>query len=611
MGKKQLFKDFPDITTSVWEEKIHADLKGADYQKKLVWKSDEGIPVKPYYREEDLDGLEYLESIGAMKNPTEAPNGWLICQEIFPGKNTKEANSRIRSALKGGAQAIRIQLPQGKVPDLKLLKELLRDIPLGETELHFHGCMGADALYDSLCSLAASKGLNPNSLHGSLGADPLGTMAKTGLHIGSLENIGKLAEKVKTSSPGMRVIEVQGALIQNAGATLVEELAFAMAMASEYMEILTSRNIDPLSAQDSLQLVLSSGSNYFMEIAKIRAARILWATIATAYGIDASEAKIAIHSISSEWNMTLYDPHANMLRGTTEAMSSILGGADMVSVLPYDYPYDKGSEFSDRIARNVQIILREESHFDRVADPSSGAYYIENLSDSIGEKAWELFRETELKGGFQKAFETGWIQELVLASRRKKADRAASGKGRILGTNSFPNFDELILRNLDATVLPEEGDENLSDITPLKPFRLSEQFESVRLRTERSKKRPRVLLLKLGKPAWMTARATFAGNFFACAGYEIINPTPFDTAEGGIAFARSNDFDIVVLCSSDDAYDELAPAVQKALGGKSIVVVAGYPADSIESLQKAGIKHFVHMKSNLLETLNSFNDILL
>ncbi|MCP4647054.1 MAG: methylmalonyl-CoA mutase small subunit, partial [bacterium] len=276
-----------------------------------------------------------------------------------------------------------------------------------------------------------------------------------------------------------------------------------------------------------------------------------------------------------------------------------------------DHPYGTGSEFSDRIARNVQIILREEAYFDRVSDPASGSYYIENLTDSMAEKAWDLFCEVESMSGFRKAFEAGWIQEKVLASRAKKTERSSTGRGHILGTNAFPNFNELILDQLKEFTNADEADEYTGSLIPLKPFRLSSLFEELRLETERSPRRPKVLLFKYGHPAWMTARASFSGNFFATAGYEIVDRPPFSTVEKGIAYCNAEDFDIVVLCSSDEAYGESAPSVQKALHEKSIVVVAGYPTDSIETLRKAGIEHFIHMKSKLLETLTSFNKKIL
>jgi len=610
-GTKRLFSEFPEITTSMWEEKITSDMKGEDYKKKLVWNSDEGISVKPFYRQEDIDLLDYLEGIGNLKDRSDTPNGWLICQQLTPGKKIQKTNRRIKAALKGGAQAIRLQLSEARFSEVPFLEELFDGISLRETELHFGGCPGTDALYSSLCTVASGKGYESSDLKGCLGADPLGKMAETGIPIASFENLGKLVKEVKDSSPEMKVIEVHGSLIQNASSNLVEELAFSMAMASEYMDILTDRGIDPLTAQEALLFYLGSGPNYFMEIAKLRAARILWVKVAEAYGVETSSARIRIHSVSSQWNMTLYDPHVNMLRGTTEAMSSILGGADLVNVLPYDYPNGKGSAFSDRIARNVQIILREEAYFDQVADPASGSYYIESLTDSLAEKAWDLFCEVESMGGFRKAFAAGWIQDKAEASRKKKTDRASSGRGRILGTNAYPNFHELNLHELIASPKIAAMDITGSTFRPLQAFRLSWPFERLRLETERSEKRPRVLLFKYGNPVWMTARATFAGNFFACAGYEIVDPSPFNTLNEGLSFACSGNFDIVVLCSSNDVYSRTAPAIQKALSGISIVVIAGNPADSIDELKKAGLEHFIHREINVLQTLTSFNKALL
>jgi methylmalonyl-CoA mutase len=608
---KQLFAEFPEIPMSMWEEKIRADLKGADYLKKLVWNSDEGIPVKPFYRAADIEKLNYLEGIGTLKNPAAKPNGWLICQQISPMGDFRDANARIRDALQGGAQAIRIQLSHTRLPDVPLLEELLEGVSLRDSEWHFGGCLGADALYNALCKLAAQNGTKLTELKGSLGADPLGTMAETGIPIASFENLGNLVKKVLESSPEMRVIEVHGSLIQNASSDLVDELAFSMAMATEYMSILTDQGIDPLSAQDALLFYFGTGPNYFMEIAKLRAARILWAKIAGAFGVETSRARIRIHSVSSQWNMTLYDPYVNMLRGTTEAMSAVLGGADLVNVLPYDYPNGKGTMFSNRLARNVQIILREEAYFDKVADPASGSYYIENLTDSVAEKAWDLFRRVETMGGFSKAFAEGWIQERAAASKKKKTDRASSGKGRILGTNAYPNFHELNLNQLIPSPRKLERDHSGSTMKPLETFRLSQPFEKLRLETEASEKRPRVLLIKYGDPAWMTARATFAGNFFACAGYEIVDQSPFPNVEEGIAFAAAGAYEIVVLCSSNEVYLDTAPAVRKALAGKSIVVIAGYPADDIAALKEAGLEHFIHRDSNVLQTLMSFNKALL
>ncbi len=530
-----MFYEFPQVSTEAWEEKIRADLKGADYQKKLVWNTDEGIPVKPYYRAEDLDGLGFLENTRLLRPAGSVANSWTICQDLVPGRDPVEANHRIRLALKGGAQAIRIRLEDTPAPGKDFLDRLLEGVPLGETEILFHGYLGVDALYHHLLDLAKQRGIKPVNLNGCMGADPLGKMASTGIPAASFANLARFVRETRENSPGLRFIEVNGSMIQNAGSTLTGELGFSLAMANEYLAILTGQGVDPQDAVQSMHLSLASGSNYFMEIAKIRAARILWNKICEGYGLAPASNGIRIHSTSSEWNMTLYDPYVNMLRGTTEAMSSILGGADLITVLPYDYPCGNGNTFSDRVARNVQIILRDEAHFGTVADPSAGSYYIESLTGSIAEKAWELFRETEARGGFRKALETGWIQEKVMASKQKKLDRLASGRGNLLGTNAYPDFNETIFnqqKKRDHVELPE------SPLVPLRPFRAASMFEEIRLATEQSKKRPGVFLFKYGNPAWVTARAAFSTNFFACAGYEIMDQPAFDSIEQGIEAAR-------------------------------------------------------------------------
>ncbi len=614
-----LFDEFPGVSTSMWEEKIIRDLKGADFRKKLFRSTDGGIGIKPFYRAEDIAELDYLDHSRYLKPPGNAPNGWKICQDIFLSEDLKEANTRIRSALKGGATAIRIGLNDSTMINTELISSILEDIPLDKTEIYFSGSLSADTLYDTIRELAIKNGVDPVHLTGSPGADPLGKMASTGIPIASFENLGRLVRRVKGTSPGMNVIDISGSLFHNAGSTLVEELAISLAMANEYMALLTSGGTDALQVSQSMILNLCAGPDYFMEIAKLRSARILWGKIMEAYGIKPVDGRIRIHSTSSEWNMTRYDPHMNILRGTTEAMSAILGGADILSILPFDYPYKKGNGFSDRIARNVQNILREEAYFDRVADPGSGSYYIESLTDSIGEKAWDLFREIESRGGFIKSFESGWIQEKVMASRKKKTDLASTGEGKLLGTNSFPDFNEMILGNLDrgedSETDPGPGpgsDPGPSEgpLKPVSPFRLASDFERLRLDTERSGKRPVVYLFKYGDHGWRTARAQFSANFFACAGYEIIDLPAPDTVEAAIEKAKEANADIVVLCSSDETYTQLAPALTGALNKKTIIVVAGYP-ESADKLRKSGIEHFIHMKSHLLETLTKFNRLVL
>jgi methylmalonyl-CoA mutase len=606
LGEK-LFSGFPPVTTKEWAERISADLKGTGFRDDLFRKTEEDIPVKPFYRREDLEGLKHLELTGSLKPAGREPNSWSICQDIFPGSSSREANTWIRTAIEGGADAIRIHLKDSPPPDRDFIETLFAGVPISETEILFQDYLGADAIYEHLLKMISGRNEDPLNLNGCLGADPLGKMVSTGIPVASMENIGRLTRKVSETSPGMRVIDVNGTLFQNAGSTLAEELAFTLAMASDYLAILTSKDLTAGEAISSLQLSMATGPDYFMEIAKLRAARILWEYICEGYGSEPLSGKVTIHSTSSGWNMTLYDPHANILRGTTEAMSSILGGADLVTVLPFDHHYGNSSVFSDRIARNVQIILREESYFGRVSDPSSGSYYIENLTDSIAGKAWDLFRETESRGGFRKSFESGWIQQQVTASRRKKLEKYASGSKHILGTNAFPRFNEKILDKLSQD---HPGEAYEPAVQPLTPFRVASVFEEIRVETERMTERPKVLLFRYGNPAWMTARANFSGNFLACAGYEILDTPAFRTIEEGIKASRKASPHILVLCSSDDSYITMAPPVLESMKDRAIVAVAGYPRDDLDELRKAGIEHFIHVGSHLLNTLRQFNALL-
>lgn len=605
---KKLFSEFPDITTEEWKEKIRADLKDRDAIQRLTQMSEEGIEVKPFYRKEDVEPMAYLQQVKNLKKSGDASNDWSICQDIFTGKDLDITRQHINEAVKGGAEAIRLHFPFNANDSIQSLNTLLGDLSFSDTQILLQGNMRADAIYQLLTELASKKGGSRSDLRGCLGADPIGFMVNTGFPLASMDNLAQLVKEASQQSPTLRVINICGASIQNAGSTLVEELAFSLAIASDYLSALASKGLDPRMVQDALQLNMAVGPDFFMEIAKLRAARILWGSLASAYGVDPSRATVTIHSTSSSWNMTLYDPHVNMLRGTTEAIASILGGTDLLSVLPFDYRYGESSSFSDRIARNVQLILQEEAYLNRVADPASGSYFIENLTNSICDKSWELFREVETMGGFRKAFEVGWIQERVNRSKRKKLEKFSTGEGILVGTNAFPDFNEVLLKQALAQ---DNHSGQQTSFEPLLPFQPSGPFEKVRMATRNSKKNPSVFLFKYGPPAMAQARASFSGNFFACAGYNILDPSHITSIKEGINMAKETKAEIVVLCSTDDLYEELAAEVCHNADDRSLVVIAGYPAQKMEKLKALGIEHFIHRKSNLLEKLEEFNSILL
>ncbi len=350
-----------------------------------------------------------------------------------------------------------------------------------------------------------------------------------------------------------------------------------------------------------------------MEIAKLRAARLLWAQIVKAYNpADEESAKMIAHSETNTYNKTVYDPYVNMLRTQTEAMSAALGGAHSITVLPFNAIYEDTTEFSERIARNQQLLLKEESHIDKIADPSAGSYYIESLTDSIADQAWKLFLEIQEKGGFIAAFKEGFIQNEIKTMAAKRDQNIALRRENLLGTNQFPNFTEKVTKELDASVFqPADYTEDGAEVETLKPYRGAQAFEMLRYKSDvysKENKRPVAFMITIGNLAFRKARAQFSCNFFAVAGFEVIDNNGFKTIDEGITAAKAKNADIVVLCSSDDEYAVLAPEAAEKLNNE-ILVIAGNPACKAE-LEEKGITNFIHVKSNILEELKEYQNKL-
>lgn len=607
----KLFKDFPEISSKEWKEKVTTDLRGADFDKKLVWRTTEGFKVLPYYLKEDVNSLKNTNS-----EPSEFPytrgsrkdNNWMIRQNFMVSDQPEEANINAHAALQKGADAIGFQLSDEAVADPTFIASLLSGLPLAETCLHLTGLQDPVGFYEQLCIYLDAENLDAASLNGSMGVDPFGALSLEGeLDDTSFSAFADLVLLAAKKTPSFRIIGVNPCLFQDGGSTISQELGFGLSMANEYMDQLASHGCSTEQAMNTMLFSFASGPNYFMEIAKLRAARWLWSLICKEWGIPEEKIKMTIHSQTAKWNLSVYDPYVNVLRSTTEAMSASLAGANVISVHPYDAAFKEENEFSGRIARNLQIILKEEAYFDKVGDPAAGSYYIETLTDQLAGQAWQIFQELEKAGGFLEGFKKGMIQDRIADSLNAKKERVAARKDSILGVNQYPNFNEMILDQ--ATLAPSEKAGETS-YKALGQYRIAEDFEALRMQTEKSGKRPKVFLLKYGDPAWMTARAMFAGNFFAVAGYEIIDTPGFDSIEEGIEAATESGAEIVVLCSSDKAYAEVGKTVHEAIHNSSETVIAGYPKECIEDLQSAGIKHFIHVRTNLLSELKSFQKLL-
>ena len=617
--EQKLFAEFPPVSTEQWESVIAVDLKGADYEKKLVWRTAEGFNVRPYYRAENLDGIKYLGSqCGEFPyvRGTGKDNNWRIVQTIEVGC-PKEANAQATVLLTKGVESIGFVIGDKEFSAADL-DTLLSGISVKNTELVFSGC-ATKKVAGLFIDKMDKEGVDPETVRASFVLDPIvkkltlkGTMACKNGQCKGFENLASLISK-GAAYKRIRFVNVSGEIFHNSGSTFVQDLAFTLAAGHEYVVKLMEQGLSVDQVAPALRFSMAISSNYFMEIAKFRAARLLWANIMAPYNPSRGCAsKMKVHAVTSKWNMTVYDPYVNMLRGTTEAMSAAVSGVHSIEVLPFDTPYEKPTDFSARIARNVQLLLKEESHFNQVCDAAGGSYYIENLTNSIAEQAWNLFRQVEEKGGYIAAFEAGFIQDQVEASAAKKNSNIATRRETLLGTNQFPNFNEVADEAITEDVVTGKStckcgcaSQAADGVRPLKPYRGAMAFEQMRLKVDRSGKQPKAFMLTCGALAFARARAQFSCNFFACAGIRVQDNTYFKSVEEGVKAALEAKAEIVVICAADDDYATLAPEAFKLLGDTAIFVVAGAPACK-EELEAQGIKNFISVRNNVLETLQYY-----
>jgi len=614
----KLFPEFPPVTKQQWEEIIAKDLKGADYEKKLIWKTHEGIAVKPYYLSEDIEQFSFLNSqpgkFPYLRGVNKTANQWLVRQDIFV-ESHKVANEKALDAIARGADSIGFEFEDDFQINEDELSLLLQGIDLTKTEINFVALHGTPVVLPVLQKFVEKTRINPAEVKASVTVDPLGLLLLRGNFCISenevFDTVSKVVNTNKNIFSRLRIIAVRADHYTNCGANSVQELGFALSQAVEYMHQLTERGVNAEIVARSIKFVFGIGSNYFMEIAKLRAARFLWAKIMDSYQVNhGCPSKMKIHSVTSLWNHSVYDPHVNMLRSTTEAMSAALGGANSISVLPFNATYEKTNPLSERAARNTQLILKEEAYFNQVADPSAGSYMIESLTKSIIDEAWKLFMQVDEAGGFLKAFKAGLIQKQINESAQKKYNDIATRRDTILGVNQFPNFKEKTSQyNASFLNIYNQKVEVEKLGEPLKPFRGAMAFEEVRSKTDQLAKRPEAFMFAFGNLSMQRARAMFACNFFACGGFETIDNQGFKSLEEGIQAVLERKPEFTVICSSDEEYATIVPEIFSKIKDMTQVVVAGAPA-CMEELKSVGIQHFIHIRSNLLETLQKFQATL-
>lgn len=609
-NSKKLFQEFVAPTTQEWLDKIQVDLKGADFQKRMVWRTNEGFNVQPFYRREDVEKLQTPDSLPGefpfVRGNKKLDNEWYVRQNIT-ANSAAEANAKALDVLNKGVTSLGFAIPKTELSE-EYVDTLLNNIVCDCVELNFVTCKRCSLkLAEILVAYFDKKGYNKENIVASIDWDPIEKTVMKGKDVDFLwEYAPKLIETVK-DYPNFCVISVNSVSLNNSGAYIVQELGYSLAWGAEYIQQLVDAGVEPTLAAKKIKFNMGISENYFMEIAKFRAARMLWAEIVKQYEPKCDCAcKMIVNAETSSYNMTVFDAYVNMLRTQTESMSAALAGVHSIVVTPFDAAYETPNEFSERIARNQQLLLKEECHFSTVVDPSAGSYYIEELTSSLAKEAWKIFLAIEEQGGFMAAAKAGVIQDDINATNEKRHLHAAQRKEFILGTNQFPNFIENSEGKMNEAACCNCGCDETAAYKSVCASRLAADFEALRLATEKAEKQPVAFMLTIGNLVWRQARAQFSTNFLACAGYKVIDNLGFNTVEEGVDAAMAAGADIIVICSSDEEYAEYAVPAYKYLDNKAIFVVAGAPACADE-LKAAGIENFIHVKVNQLDTLKAFN----
>ncbi len=648
-----LFDEFPPTATAEWEEKIQDDLGRSNVEDVLNWDAIDGLSLPGYLRREDLDDVAHVDPdapASPLADGDDTPaNDWKVRQNLAH-PDPAEANRLARSALRRGATAlglVRPPLQPGREFGLTTetiadLRTVLDDVPLNDVSLHLDGGAASPVLFTALQEIASAR--DADELTGSVGYDPVGALAAGTIRDASaaFELADDLAAVDRPAS--FRTLTVDLRPYHEAGASVVQELAFGLGALSDTLAPLLERG-HPLSALlPRLQFTVAVSTSYFVEIAKLRALRLLVPQVVAAYAFEAGEdadpqpTDLFVQAETSRRTETVYDPYVNMLRATTEGMAAVVGGSDVFSVRPFDASLRVEDAFGTRIARNVQLILREEAHFDAVADPGAGAYYLEAATDQLAQRAWDRFQGREADGGLIAGLRDTSVQQQIEEVREERQRDVDTRKRILVGTNHYPALDETRRADLEAPPSFAPSNDSVSldaprldtlrsalsdghsisellaalangetSIEPLPRLRLSETIEAVRLRTEQhaanTEHTPTVLLAPLGPAKMRSARATFARNVFGVAGFDVIEPLRFESVDDAADAAADEEADLVVLCSADSEYPDLTPALRDALDDRDfapLLVVAGNP-DKIDADLPAD--DFIHQGNLLREKL--------
>ncbi len=615
MDSLTLAADFPAVTREQWRALVDGVLKGADFEKRLVSRTYDGIRIEPLYDKAEPAPQPWRESRGR----------WRVAQRL-DHPDPKAANELALSDLAGGADSLTLVwsgapsargfgLVARSVDDLDAaLSGVMLDLVHVRLEAAGRGRQAA-ALF---VALAERRGHRLSDLSVDLGLDPIGAMAATGALSAPWETVAARCAETLTglaaSGFAGRAFLADGRPYHEAGGSEAQELAGVLGTGVAYLRALAAGGHDLEAARGALAFLLAADADEFLTVAKFRALRRLWARIEEACGLEAKPIRLYAETA---WRMTTRrDPWVNMLRGTIAAFSAGIGGADAITVLPFTAALGLPDAFARRVARNAQLILLEEAHVARVADPVSGAGGFEALTEALCETAWRLFQEIEAEGGIVESLRRGALQKRIAAVRAERERAIATRRDPITGVSEFPDIREApvsVLLPFPSTGGPSHATAGGEPVTvaPLPSFRASEAFEQLRDRSDArlaaTGMRPRVFLANLGTPAAFTARATFAKNFFEAGGIEAIGNDGFPSLDDMVAAFRASGARLACLCSSDEVYGAEAAAAADALkaAGAARLCLAGRPAELKERLQEAGVDTFIFVGCDAVQILRS------
>lgn len=584
---KKLFSEFTPVTKQQWIERVNADLKGEDFNRKLVWKNLSNINFQPFYNAEDT--LDYLTDMGENAQA-------LINYRSIDVVSAEAGNKQALKAVNEGVTGLLFNLN-----DYVAVAALLNGVNLNRIAVSFVLKNNSVKFVKEFFAFAEQNLIYNKSLRGYFDLGLITNYVTKGhidnSHFEVVRNLTKLGEKF----PNFKTITVSGTAYLDSGSNQVQEVAYTLNSLVYLIEQCLYKDISLQSIFNNLHVQLAIGSEYFVEIGKFRAFNSLLHKIAKKYGV--TDFKHTLTAKTSIWSKSVTDAHTNLLRATTETMSAILGNVDGVLIDAYDKEFNETSDFSNRIASNISTILKEESYFGKVANPVDGSYYIEEVTVQIAEKALELFKAIETAGGFNNAFESELIQTQIAEIRQEKIKLISQRRLPMVGVNKYPNLMETV-----ASKVLSSGSKGSSKW--LVPRRASLEIEALRKVTEQLvediNKRPIVELTSFGNLTMRKARAAFSYDFIGVSGFEVWQEKSYDTVKEAAESSAKSESDVVVICSSDPDYDENALAfveIFRTFNSEKVLLLAGNPVEIMDVLTKAGLDGCIHLKSDVIQTI--------